>query len=194
MGTNAVGHYLLTRLLQPLMSTTAKFASPNSVRVVWTSSIAVEQQAPNGGFILEHLEHILTDRFLNYANSKTANVLLCSELGKESALNKDGILHVVQNPGNLSTNLLRHLPSIVSWIVRPLLYDARYGAYTELWSGFSSELCIDRDQGAYIIPWGRIHPSLRPDIVDACKGSDEGGSGVAAAFRQWCDEQVRDYR
>jgi NAD(P)-dependent dehydrogenase (short-subunit alcohol dehydrogenase family) len=193
MGTNAVGPYILTQLLMPFLRAAAQSAAKSSVRVVWTSSIAAEQQAPKGGLNLEHLAQIPADRYLNYANSKTANVLLCSEMGKKSRAENDGVLHVVQNPGNLSTNLLRHIPLIISWLVSPLLYEARYGAYTEVWCGFSDQLDFDHDQGSYIMPWGRKHPGLRPDILDACKSKEDGGTGVAELFRMWCDEQVKGF-
>jgi len=193
MGTNALGPYLFTELLLPLLQETAKSAPPASVRVVWTASLVVEGQAPRGALNMEHLKTIPTDRYLNYANSKTANVLMCTELGRQSTAKDEKVLHVVQNPGNLSTNLLRHMPRWVGWLISPILYDAKYGAYTELWAGLGEELTMS-DQGQYIMPWGRKHPSLRKDILDACKTKEDGGTGISGAFREWADEQVKEYK
>ncbi|KIW02695.1 uncharacterized protein PV09_06133 [Verruconis gallopava] len=193
MGTNAVGPYLLTVLLQPLLEATAKITKEASVRVVWTASISVEAQAPKNGMDLECLKTPPRDRFLNYAMSKVANVYLCAEMAKQAAGTGTQVLHVVQNPGNLATNLVRYLPWLMKTLARPLLYDAKFGAYTCLWGGLSEDLTLS-DQGAYLLPWGRRHPNLRPDIVNACKTKEEGGSGHAAAFTSWCGEQVRDYK
>ena len=104
-----------------------------------------------------------------------------------------GILSVVLNPGNLKTNLLRHMPRFVEWVFSPVLYEAKFGAYTELWAGLSEELTMD-DQATYVIPWGRRHPALRGDIQSAMKRRDRGGTGLAMEFREWCDGQVKKYR
>lgn len=39
----------------------------------------------------------------------------------------------------------------------PLLHEAKFGAYTELYTGLSSEITLEKN-GAYIISWGRIRP------------------------------------
>ena len=53
------------------------------------------------------------------------------------------------------------------------LYDPRYGALTELYAGFSEDIGLGNN-GAYVIPWGRIGMT-RADI-DA--GLHERGSGA----------------
>jgi hypothetical protein len=61
-------------------------------------------------------------------------------------------------------------------------YDAIYGAYTELYAGLSPELTMEKHNGTYVIPWGRIHPDekfVRPDVVQAMKPVEEGGLGYA---------------
>ena len=66
------------------------------------------------------------------------------------------------------------------------------GAYTELWAGLSPELIMEH-AGQYIIPWGRIHPSPRKDLLEALKGKVEGGTGRAADYCTWCEEKVAQY-
>lgn len=44
-----------------------------------------------------------------------------------------------------------------------------------------------------VIPWGRFAPSLRQDIVASLKTEAEGGTGVAAKFWDWTEEQVAPY-
>jgi hypothetical protein len=60
--------------------------------------------------------------------------------------------------------------------VSPLLYKTEMGVYAELGAGLSPELTIEMN-GGYVIPWGRIHPSLRKDLVDILKSMERGGTG-----------------
>ncbi|KAI4171117.1 MAG: hypothetical protein LQ343_004529 [Gyalolechia ehrenbergii] len=108
MATNCLGHHLLTRLLLPTLLHTAERAKPAAVRVVWTSSIAVDASAPKGGMNLSELTNIPSSQQRNYLNSKTGNWFLASSLADQ--LGPKGILSVTQNPGNLRTGLLRHAP------------------------------------------------------------------------------------
>ena len=45
----------------------------------------------------------------------------------------------------------------------PLLHGAKMGAYNEIWAGLSDNLGIG-DGGKYVLPWGRLHPSPRPEL------------------------------
>jgi len=102
-------------------------------------------------------------------------------------------LSLSQNPGNLKTNLLRTAPKLMRWGASPLLYKPIYGAYTELWTGLSPELTM-ADNGGLVIPWGRLHPAPRADLLEALKSEKDGGTGRAAEFREWCEEQVKEFR
>lgn len=79
------------------------------------------------------------------------------------------------------------------WAASPLLYDAKMGAYTELWAGLSEELTMERSGGA-VVPWGRMHPAPRKDLVDACRSVEEGGTGQAGEFREWCERETKEFR
>ena len=190
LATNCLGPYLLTQLLLPLLRTTAAGAAAGAVRVVWSSSIVVDLSAPAGGFALADVPHPSPDPQANYARSKTGNWFLAAALGR--AEKARGVLSLTQNPGNLATNLTRHRPWL-GWAVRPLLYPARMGAYTELWSGLAEELGMEAS-GGYVVPWGRMHPGPRQDLLEAVKGKDEGGAGRAEEFEAWCEEQVKEFR
>lgn len=191
LATNVLGPHLLTQLLLPTLRNTAKSLPPGSVRVVWTSSIADQVQAPKNGIELSELEKPHPDPQHNYTLSKTGNWYLAHGLAKQAG--SDGILSVTQNPGNLRSNLTRHLPSYVTILASPLLHHARKGAYTELWAGLSPELKIE-DNGKYVVPWGRLHPSPRQDLLATMKSKEEGGNGVAAAFIEFADKQIADFR
>ena len=191
MATNCLGHYLLTQLLLPTLRHTAESASPAAVRVVWTSSIAVDVAAPKGGINISELTTPSSDQQRNYTTSKTGNWFLASALAAQ--VGPKGILSVTQNPGNLKTALLRRAPWILGFVTAPLLHSAKMGAYTELWAGLSADLGI-ADGGKYVVPWGRVHPSPRPDLLAALKNPEDGGTGVATQFVEYCEKQTAEFR
>lgn len=92
LGTNALGPFLFTKLLTPLLCQTAK--STGSVRVIWVSSSAAELQSPNGGLDMSNLDYG-SDKSTHhkYAVSKVGNILHCKEYAKRHQ--EDGIISVV---------------------------------------------------------------------------------------------------
>jgi NAD(P)-dependent dehydrogenase (short-subunit alcohol dehydrogenase family) len=125
-----------------------------------------------------------------YVASKVGNWFLGSEMARQCG--KDGIISVTQNPGNLKTNLTRHVPWM-KYMAYPLLYDAKMGAYTELWAGLSADIEA-KDNGCYIVPWGRIQRNPRQDLIDAVKGVEENGTGRAKEFWDWCQTHTNEFR
>lgn len=191
MATNCLGHYFLTQLLLPTLLHTAESASPAAVRVIWTSSIAVDVTAPKCGINISELKTPSSDQQTNYVTSKTGNWFLASALAAQ--VGPKGILSVTQNPGNLKTALLRHAPWILGFVTTPLLHSAKMGAYTELWAGLSADLGIE-EGGKYVVPWGRLHPKPRPDLLAALKTQEDGGTGVAAQFLEYCEKQTAEFK
>lgn len=191
MAMNCLGHYLLTQLLLPNLLNTAESASPAAVRVIWTSSVVVDLSAPECGTNISDLTDPPPDQYKNYITSKTGNWFLASALAAQ--VGSKGILSVTQNPGNLKTAMLRHAPWILGLVTAPLFYSAKMGAYTELWAGLSEELGIG-DGGKYVLPWGRLHPSPRPELLAAMNTRENGGTGVAASFVEHCEKQTAEFR
>lgn len=192
LATNCLGPHLLTQLLLPTLQQTARNEPPASVRVIWLASIVVDASAPANGVNLDELlrpKGIKMNR--NYENTKVGNWFLANDLAKQAG--PDGILSVVVNPGNLKTNLTRHLPSWVPFLVAPLLYPPIMGAYSELWAAFSPELTLS-DGGKYILPWGRLHPKPREDLLNAMRPKEEGGTGDATLFLQYCHDQIAEFK
>lgn len=184
--------YLLTSLLQPTLQETAAVCVAGSVRVVWTTSQFVELSLPKGGMDVTSLDSPGTNQDLNYAYSKLGNYYLASRFaGAESTSDTRSVLHLAYNPGNLKTNLLRHTSAVFRFFVSPLLYPAKYGALTGLWSGFSSDV-TEGHNGSWVIPWGRFHPGLREDIVSGTR-AQEGGTSQAQAFEAWCAEKTKNF-
>lgn len=192
IATNCYGPYLFTQLLLPIFkATAANSTTPASVRIVWSSSIVVDTGAPQGGIVFEDLTSPPPDQTRNYTTSKTGNWFLASELACQ--VGGQGILSITQNPGNLKTNLLRHKSVLYRMAVSPLLYDAHMGAYTELWAGLAPEVTMEMN-GGYAIPWGRTHPGLREDLLLALKTEEEGGTGQARKFADWCESKVAEFK
>ena len=187
MGINVIGPLLLTQLLLPKLQAAAAVSPKNSVRVVWSTSWLMESRAPKGGYRLRDIEKGGTnDSHVNYATSKAANWILADETAKRYG--KFGILSVVQNPGNLDTQIYNTQPRLMMFFVRNLiLYPPKLGGYTELYAGLSPEI-TEKMPGAFIIPWGRIQArNPRKDIYQAI---DEG---KGKELWDWCEKQIKEH-
>ncbi|KAH9206735.1 short-chain dehydrogenase [Leptodontidium sp. 2 PMI_412] len=190
LGTNNVAPFLFTKLLIPILASTAKVSPPGTVRVVWTSSSSAETFSPPNGVDLSNLDY-KTDKsaWHKYGVSKAGNLFHSMEFAKKYG--KDGIISVSLNPGNLRTELQRNVPGLMRKIFYFVSHTAIHGAYTELFAGLSPDVTPDKN-GAWIVPWGRYMP-LRKDLEAARKTETEGGTGVAAKFWDWSEEQVKAY-
>ena len=189
-GINAVGPFLLTKLLFPVLAATAKRAgiARDSVRVVWTTSLMVDLLAPEGGVDLAQLDVWTADRNEHYAASKAAAWFLAYEFHRRQE-EGSGVVSVAMNPGTLRTGAWRYAWFYEYPLWYPLFSRAVDGAHTNLWCGLSKEVCMT-DGGKYAMPWGRWHPGQRVDIVAGLKQVREGGTGQAAELWKWCEKTV----
>ena len=95
LGTNALAHFLFTKLLTPLMAHTAQGAPKGSVRVVWISSSAADTFAPSGGVDMGNLDYTKDkSAWYKYGVSKAASVLYNKEFAKRNP--ESGIISVVR--------------------------------------------------------------------------------------------------
>ncbi|ETI25340.1 hypothetical protein G647_02112 [Cladophialophora carrionii CBS 160.54] len=196
--TNILGPFLFTKLLLPILKRTAEQEPQGTVRVSWAGSLAVELQSPKGGLVWKKGkdgEDTLDDKGDNqlaYGVSKAANYFFATEFGKRFGP-RDGVLHNCYNPGNLASELQRHTAeqygTIAARLLQILLYPAIYGAYTEIFSGLAPELTLEKDQGRYIIPWGRRALSMRADISHEATKED----GQASKLFEWCEKVTKEY-
>ncbi|KAI2775664.1 short-chain dehydrogenase [Daldinia loculata] len=192
LATNCLGPFLFTRLLLPLIEETASTEPSGSVRVIWTSSQIVELSAPPGGFDMSELQIPSKDQLRNYIISKFGNWLLASEIAATVG-RTSGVVSVALNPGSAYSNLFRHTPSLY-FFAWPLLYAPKMTAYTGLYAGLSKDISL-KTNGCYIVPFGRIakENDIRQDLLDALKQREDGGSGKAKEFCDYCEDKVRDY-
>jgi retinol dehydrogenase 12 len=72
-----------------------------------------------------------------------------------------------------------------------VFHPAIYGAYTELWAGYSKEITRE-DSGKYVHPWGRFGGYRKP-VEKAIALESEGGLGVASKFFDWSEKQVKPF-
>jgi retinol dehydrogenase-12 len=189
LGTNCLGPFLFTKLLTPLLQKTAAEEPAGSVRVTWAASLMAQVQAPKGGVELTEAGPRTFDSQVDYSQSKAANCLFASEFAARHA--KDGIISVSWNPGNLASDLQRHMQSFAQFLMGFMLYPPVYGAYTELFAACWPDITASQS-GSYVAPWGRIMPQ-RADIVASMKSEQDGGSGIAAKFWEYCDKETAQY-
>ncbi|KAH8820116.1 hypothetical protein F5884DRAFT_839877 [Xylogone sp. PMI_703] len=190
LGTNCLAPHLFTKLLLPLMIETAKTSPAGSVRIVDVSSSAAEGLSPRGGVDMANLDYkVNKGAWHKYGVSKAGNVYHSMEIARRYG--QDGIISTPLNPGNLRTDLQRHVPSWQLMIFKFILHPPIKGAYTELFAGLSPDVTLEKN-GAWISPWGRFTP-LRPDLVKGALPESEGGTGIAQKWWDWCEEQVKQY-
>ena len=190
LGTNVLGPWLFTHYLLPVLKSTAVSSPPGTVRVIWAGSTL--DFAPAGG--VEFDENTdepkrFPEQSKNYTQTKAANALLASEFALRYG--KDGIISVGYNPGNMKTELGRHLGRIVILLLLLLVYDPRYGAYTMLYAGWSSDIDPSLN-GAYVWPFGRL-ATLNPDLLAGMKSTEAGGTGKAQKLWEYCEKECGKY-
>ncbi len=190
-GTNALGHFLLTKLLLPYLLAAAETAPKDSVRIVFFGSPPIDIQAPNGGLRVADISSPKNDISTNYAISKVGNWFLASEFAKRIKSSNGAVVSVCNNPGNLRTQIWTPLGWFIRQMMSITMHPPIYGAYTALWTGLGNEVTMD-DAGRYAVPWGKWHPSPREDILASMKSKEEGGTGVAGEFWDWCEEQAKE--
>ncbi|TVY90125.1 putative oxidoreductase [Lachnellula willkommii] len=175
VGTNCLGPFLLTKLLLPILTRTAKSAPKAGVRVVWVSSGVIDLLPPRVVSSSTSLRRAIT--------RKTRGTTTACRRPATGSWRRSWIGGFASTASCLWRS---------RWVMKPLLHEPVMGAYTELWAGLSREV-TGADGGRYAIPWGRWHPSPKKDILESLKAETEGGTGLAAEFWGWCEEQSKDY-
>jgi hypothetical protein len=65
-------------------------------------------------------------------------------------------------------------------------------ARVNLWTAFSKDITIE-DGGRHVIPWGRWHTTMRPDVRAGLKEEKDGGTGTVIQFWNWCEEDTKSF-
>lgn len=108
--TNYLSHWLLTRLLLPLLLSTAASSPAGIVRVTNVSSVGHKQWAPSVGIDFEDINQTKSGPWSRYGQSKLGNILHSKELlrrygpgGSELQLGDGEIWTASVHPGNIDT-------------------------------------------------------------------------------------------
>lgn len=186
-GTNVLGPFLLQKFLDALFIQTSKKNPPNLSRVVWVSSTAHFSAPANGGIYWDDLN--FADPSKKYANgeiygqSKAGVITNAIQWSKRNS--NGNITSVSLCPGGLKTDLQRHLPGIVRSLLNCILYDAVFGAYTEMFAAVSPEV-TENNEHRMIISFGRFG-IIRKDI-------DEGANGEnGEKYWNYAEKEVSKY-
>lgn len=177
-GTNVLGHFYFTKLLLPTLIATAKSAPDGKARVITTSSSAHILQGLNFSAFKDSSARKKMSTTELYGQSKTGNVVQAFELARRYS--SEGIVSIPLNPGNIKTDLARHMPSFLRNILNLFLYDVEHGALTQLYAG-TTPGAVELN-GKYLVPWARVGPTRR----------DARDPKVGKALWEWLEEQVKD--
>lgn len=172
-GVNALGTFLLSRLLTPILTSTARSEPSGTVRIVWTSSSAAEMFAEERvGVRPETLSPATQEPrggVQRYWYSKIANWAHATEYARRHQA--DGVVSVPLNPGNLQSDLYRDQGFLFRIAERLLMYPPRNGAYTELFAGLSPEVKMSNTgcwgQSSFHIVY--VFSPLKPDLFAIAK-------------------------
>nr|CDI52758.1 related to Oxidoreductase, short-chain dehydrogenase [Melanopsichium pennsylvanicum 4] len=172
VGTNVVGHYLLTMLLLPTLYNTSKlpeYAQSNSpsVRIVQVSSMGHLVAPSDTSF--KDLESVnkqhwpeVKGTWDRYGKSKTGNILIANQLAR--LLPKDAkITNISLHPGVVRTGLIRGPSESYGKIFGGLnSFMSRFytapedGALTQLYACASLEVDRLDLNGAYLVPVAKL--------------------------------------
>lgn len=143
-GVNALGSFLLSQLLTPILTETARSEPAGTVRVVWVASSAAEMFAEERvGVRPETLSPEAQGSrtgLERYWQSKVANWAHATEYARHHRA--DGVVSVAVNPGNLQSDLYRNQGFLFRIAVKLFMYPPLSGAYTELYAGLSPDVDI----------------------------------------------------
>ncbi|KAI0067969.1 NAD-P-binding protein [Artomyces pyxidatus] len=194
-GINVLGHFFFTKLLIPVLLSTAKGnpnGTPCKVRVITTSSNGHDLLALPGGINWDTLQKgdvaLPARKQVNeqglYGQSKLGNILISNELAKRYG--DQGIVAISLHPGSVKTDLQRYLTgSFIKWlmgvIVNLLVYDVSLGAITQLYAGTSPE--AENMNGEYLTSWAR------PQIPH----KNATDPVLREKLWSWCEEQVKGF-
>lgn len=194
MATNCIGPFLLSKLLTPILKETAASSPKDSVRVIWAASLGVNLFTPTNGMVIEKgsAPKVCETTQYNYGQSKTGNYYFAAEYHRRYSA--DGIVSVTFNPGNIQTELQRHLPGFVNSSLTYLGYPPVYGAYTELFCGWSPDITVENG-GMFVVPWGRFgNTYVRGDILKAVEAAKTDENALPRVFWEWCDKETAKYQ
>ncbi|KAH8121044.1 NAD(P)-binding protein [Trichoderma asperelloides] len=155
--TNYLAHFLLTKLLSPLLLSTADSSGLGDVRIVNVTSDGHQLFENNGGICFDDIQLQAASSMKRYAQSKLANILHIKELnrtfGPESQSDNAKIWVAAKATGVAPAYVLRTI-RLATRLLK-VLDNPDKGAFSTLWAIASKEF-DESMSGAYIIPYMKI--------------------------------------
>ncbi|KZP21940.1 NAD-P-binding protein [Athelia psychrophila] len=179
-GTNVLGHFYFTELLMSLLISTAKTSPDGKARVINTSSSAVYvAKALDFETFTDGPARVKAGTTALYHQSKMGNAIFSAETARRYG--DQGIVSIALNPGNLKSDLQRHMSPVALFLANRILYPTAMGALTQLWAGTSVEGA--ELNGQFLIPWARASKEPLEEMQDLALG---------AKLWAWLEDQVKN--
>ncbi|KAI0791664.1 NAD(P)-binding protein [Abortiporus biennis] len=178
-GTNVIGHWYFTELLIPALIAGKETSSDGYSRVITTSSFGAYLSTIDFDTLKDTPKRRKTDTHTLYYQTKFANVVVAKEVAQRYA--DKGILSLSCNPGNLKTELQRHVGWLEKLFINPILRPASFGALTQLWAGTMPAAV--QYNGQFLVPWARP-ARCREEAYDPDLGKK---------LWDWLEEQVKEF-
>ncbi|EIW63604.1 NAD-P-binding protein [Trametes versicolor FP-101664 SS1] len=177
-GINVIGHFLLVRLLYPILS--ASGTKPDPSRIIWVSSMAnhLPSELSYDAF-RDGPARKKADPFVIYGESKLAAVMLSTYHARTSL--EDNVASIAIDPGCIKSSLYRSSPWHLRLFDRYYWYPVEYGAVSSLYA--AGEPGAAERNGKYLQPWARL---AEPNKVALDVGEQE-------KLWTWLEEQVKPY-
>lgn len=152
LGVNCLATLAFTQQLTPTLLSTAKESPAGTVRVVWASSTAAIATTTKN--FMQRVKDVTKETSAEqYYLSKLGDYFYATEYA--SRYKEHGIISTPLNPGNLDSEFWRTMGPAFHWFLRKtVLFPTIYGAYTNIFAGFSPEVTLEKS--------GLFGKSIRP--------------------------------
>ncbi|KIY45776.1 NAD(P)-binding protein [Fistulina hepatica ATCC 64428] len=178
-GTNVLGHFYFTKLLLPTLEATAQTSSEKHTRVVTVSSLVHRRGSLDFATFVDGPRRKRLTRSQLYAQSKFGDLVFATELARRYG--SKGVVSISLNPGNIRSDLQRHLTSAQSRIISWILYPLSFGILNNLYAATAPE--AEHLNGKFLVPWTRVGEP-KSESQDPALGKE---------LWQWLEEQVSRY-
>ncbi|KIL54986.1 hypothetical protein M378DRAFT_28628 [Amanita muscaria Koide BX008] len=144
-----IGHFYLTKLLLPTLSSTSK-NSGQKVRIVNMSSLGHMSHPLDFETFTDTPKRRKRSPWYLYCQSKFGNIVHAVELARRYG--GEGVVSTSLHPGMIRSELGRHMTPVVQWFVDLIFFPTLLGALTPLYAATSPK--AESLNGKYLVPWG----------------------------------------
>ncbi|BDD61638.1 hypothetical protein MAP00_006676 [Monascus purpureus] len=181
MGTNHIGHFLLTKLLLPTLQETVASAIPApDVRVVTVASLAYTLCTPSK-VMMPTSALLEASTWTRYGASKAANIIFAAELARRYP----DILSVSVHPGMVASELYERARAVNPVLGTALVAagsiffrSVRSGALNQLWAAGAKRNLLTN--GAYYAPVG----------IQGTRNEYATNEEMGKRLWEWTEEQI----